>query len=153
MKSMFLLAGALVSLGMPIQAQEFDFFETAMKCAEYVENSTYERGYDTGKFHAQAFQTALNRKDWTAEEKKYLDVSEFTSRHGIGGMTSGAQLLIMMLYAKMKNEPLDLRSRDNACLRGEFQIYKNQPWSPVHAGFTDHLSPELQSLYFSLPER
>ena len=151
MKRTLLLVGTLVSLGINVQAQDHDFFKTAIRCGEIIDNLNYEDAYQKGRFHAQAFNTALSRKDWTAEESKYLDVSRFTSRHGLGGMTDGAQLLIKMLHAKIENKPLNLRSRDNACLMGEFQIYKKQPWSPVHSGFTDHLSPELRSFYFSLP--
>ena len=142
-----------MSLGMNVQAQAFDFFETVTRCEEIVDNLDYQDAYAKGKFHAQAFQTALNRKDWNEDEKKYLDLSKINSQHGLMGMTGKAELLIKMLYAKMENEPLNLRSRHNACLMGEFQIYRKQPWSPVHAGFTDHLSPELKGFYFSLQEQ
>ena len=151
MRRSLLLAGALVSLGMPAQAQDYDTFETIRRCRQNVLELNYEDGYAKGKFHAQAFQTALNQKDWSEEDKPYLDTSRFTSRHGLGGMTSGAQLLIAMLYAKMDGEPWNARSRTNACLMGEFNIYESQAWSAVHSGFTDHLSPELKILYFSLP--
>jgi len=111
----------------------------------------YKDQYGVGKFHAQAFQTALNQKDWSQEDKQYLDLSKLSSQHGIGGMTSRAVVLIGMLYAKNENKKYDPSSDWSMCLLGQFDIYETQAWSAVHSGFTDHLSPELKALYFSLP--
>ena len=158
MRKIFLLVGALACTSMPAQAQSWlEEFETAepfatiRRCEQSVLDMDYEDGYAEGKEHAQLFQTALNRKDWNEDEKQYLNTSRFTSRHGMGGMTSGAQLLIGMMFAKLDGEPWRASSPTNACLMGRFAIYRKQAWSAVHSGFTEHLSPELRNLYFSLP--
>ena len=151
MKRTLLLVGTLVSFGMNVQAQEFDVREIVRSCKENVSNLSWQMAYAKGKFHAQEFQTALNRKDWNEEEKYYLDTSQYTSRHGIDGITRRAEILIGRMYAKMDNKPYSIRSKTYACLMGEFQIYESQPWSGVHQGFIEYLSDELNSLYFSLP--
>ena len=51
MKRALLLVGTLMTLGMNVQAQDFDFFETVWKCEEIVENLDYQEAYAKGKFH------------------------------------------------------------------------------------------------------
>ena len=143
-----------VLLGIPAQAQTFE--ETAeihQKCQEIIHNLDDKKQYAKGKFHAQAWQAALNLQGWTAAERVYLDTSQFTSRHSDGGMTDAAQLLIAMMYAKMNTEQFNIRGKTNSCLLGEFSIYKSSDWSEVHRGFVENLSPELRDLYFSLPSQ
>lgn len=175
-KKIAFVGGVLAFLNMPVQAQELRSFEATeyqhvsqisddtkegrvvlaewyMACKAVINKKNYEEGYEVGKFHARAFQTALNKNNWSDEEKQYLDVSRFTSRHGIGGMTTGAQLLIAMMMAKNENKAWSPDSKTSTCLQGEFSIYKEKAWSAVHSGFTDHLSPELKDLYFSLPKQ
>ena len=151
MKRTLLLAGTLMSLGMNVQAQEFDVRATVRNCKDYVSNLSWQMAYAKGKLHAQEFETALNRKDWNEEEKLLLDTSQYTSRHGVNGITRRAEELIGMMYAKMDDKPYSVRSKTYACLMGEFQIYGSQSWSGVHQGFIEHISDELNSLYFSLP--
>ena len=141
-------------LGCVAQAQTFEeIAETHKKCKDIIENLGDSGQYEKGEFHSRAWQTALKMKNWTEDEKIYLDTSRFTSRHGDGGMTAAAQLLIAMMYAKMNTESFNIKGKTNSCLMGEFSIYKSRDWSAVHKGFTENLSPDLRSLYFSLPAR
>ena len=141
----FSLLLSLSLLGFPAGAFD-DNFEKAVRCQEMVEAMDYSVQYELGKYFAQAWQTIFRQKDWTPEERAEFDPSRDTTRHGLGGMTSSAQVAITM-YAT-KGEPY----KTDYCLMGQMQIFK-QPWSGVHAGFTDHLSSELKTIYFSLPER
>tara|TARA_E500000178_G_C16631159_1_gene577713 strand:- start:27 stop:494 length:468 start_codon:yes stop_codon:yes gene_type:complete len=146
------LLGLLLLVGITAKAQTFEeIAETHQKCQEIIHNLDDKMQYAKGKFHSQAWQAALKMKGWTEEEKPYLDTSQFTSRHGVGGMTDGAQLLIAMMYAKMNTEQFNIKGKTNSCLMGEFSIYKSKDWSAVHRGFTENLSLELRNLYFSLP--
>ena len=141
-------------LGCVAQAQTFEeIAETHKKCKDIIENLGDSGQYEKGEFHSRAWQTALKMKNWTEDEKIYLDTSRFASRHGDGGMTAAAQLLIAMMYAKMNTESFNIKGKTNSCLMGEFSIYKSRDWSAVHKGFTENLSPDLRSLYFSLPAR
>ena len=143
-----------VLLGSTAQAQTFEeAAEIHQRCQDIIRNLDDKKQYAKGKFHARAWLTALNMKGWTAEEKVYLDTSQFTSRHGDGGMTDAAQLLIAMMYAKMNTERFNLRGKTNSCLLGEFSTYKSSDWSEVHRGFVENLSPELRELYFTLPSQ
>ena len=94
-----------MSLGMIVHAQEFDVHATAKNRKDYVSNLSWQMAYAKGKFHAQAFQTALNRKDWNEEEELLLDTSQYTSRHGINGITRRDEELIGMMYAKWIKSP------------------------------------------------
>ena len=112
----------------------------------------YQEGYQLGKQHAQYFQEALQYEGWDKEVQKfYIDLSKYKSQHGISGMTTKAQLLIAMYFAERLGKKFDLYGPTNTCLMGKFRIYKKRAWSAVHSGFTDHLSPKLKALYFSLP--
>ena len=141
--------GLLISLsllGLPAAAMDMADLQAYSKCKEGVERMDYDDQYDLGKFFAQAWQTVLRQEDWTPEERAEFDPKDDTSRHGLNGMTSSAQIAITMWDTK--GEPF----KPDHCLMGQFQIFR-QPWSGVHNGFTDHLSSELKTLYFSLPER
>ena len=150
MKRALLLIGtiAISSLGMQTQAQQSPSLYTL--CFQKVQEMDYKEQYEKGKWHAEAWQTALMQKDLT-EEKRLFDNTRYTSQHGTGGMTDGVMILIGMLYAKSDNEPYSVNSRASKCLMGEFRIYSEQPWSGVHQGFVENLSPELKALYWSLP--
>jgi hypothetical protein len=39
------------------------------------------------------------------------------------------------------------------CMLATLQPLQDEPWSPQHEGFTDHLSPALKKFYYSLPMR
>ena len=39
------------------------------------------------------------------------------------------------------------------CLAAQLTPLEEEPWSSVHSGLTDHLSPELKQHFFSVPER
>ena len=136
---------SLSLLGLPSGAMDDDL-RAYVKCKEGVERMDYADQYDLGKFFAQAWQTVLRQEDWTPEERAEFDPKRDTSRHGLGGMSGSAEVAIMMWQTKGKEFVVD------RCLMGQFQIFK-QPWSGVHSGFTDHLSSDLKTLYFSLPER
>lgn len=154
MKSLLWALCLASCLGCVAQAQTFEeIAETHKKCKDIIENLGDRGQYEKGKFHARAWQAALKMKGWTEDEKIYLDTSRFASRHGDGGMTAAAQLLIAMMYAKMNTESFNIKGKTNSCLMGEFSIYKSRDWSAVHKGFTENLSPDLRSLYFSLPAR
>ena len=141
MKKLALLI-SLSLFGLPAMAD----FEAYSKCQEGVERMDYAEQYDLGKFFAQAWQTVLRQEDWTPEQRAEFDLKNVDSRHGLVSMTGAARLAIMMWQTKGKEFEID------HCLQGQFTIFE-QPWSGVHAGFTDHLSSELKTLYFSLPER
>ena len=136
---------SLSLLGLPAAAMDMADLQAYAKCKEGVERMEYDEQYDLGKFFAQAWQTVLRQEDWTPEERAEFDPKDDDSRHGLKGMSSSARVAIMMWQTKGKEFEVD------RCLMGQFQIFR-QPWSGVHQGFTDHLSDELNSLYFSLPE-
>ena len=111
-----------------------------------MEEKSRNEQYEFGKLAAQVWQTVMRQDDWTPEERAEFNPDRDTSRHGMGGMTSSAQVAWMMWDTKGKEFKVD------HCVMGWFQIF-DRTWSGAHSGFTDYLSPKLKSLYFSLPER
>ncbi len=151
MKKILLLLSTVSLIGMPVKAWDY---EGIQNCEDAVVQMEYKEQYEMGKFHSEMFQEALYSKGWNEEQKKfYIDLSRYTSQHGDNGMTTKAQLLIGMYFAKRQNKKFDLKATFNQCLIGQFRIYSKRAWSPVHSGFTDHLSPQLKTLYFSLPSQ
>ena len=143
---------ALLSALLPIRNAHA--LEDYIRCGEYVSNQDYKDQYQTGQTHAFLFEQALLRKDWNAEERKSLNFKNWVdSRHGTLSLTSSALTLIGMQSAKIDGRAFDVEAENFQCLMGQFAIYSEQPWSGVHSGFVDHLSPEMRSYYWSLPEQ
>ena len=40
-----------------------------------------------------------------------------------------------------------------ACYMGKWSIYEKQPWSSIHDGFIEYLTPTLKARFFAVPER
>ena len=152
-----LLLIALISALLPVKEAHAQFPSASdpyIRCSEYVSKQDYEEQYELGKAHAFLFQQALLRKDWNTEERKSLNFKAWVdSRHGTLGLTGAALTLIGMASAKAKGEVFDASSDTMKCQMGQFSVYSETPWSGLHSGFEDHLSPELRSYYWSLPEQ
>ena len=133
---------ALTLIAAPISAQAKAHPDTVKGMRSCSRPALVSHGTDYG--HGKSVALVLN----ASEALGKVNGIDFATWQTIFMNTRAgyAMAAVMILENMGKHE-------EAGCSMSLLEPLRKQPWSSIHSGLTDHLSPTLKTHFFSIPER
>ena len=139
---LFTALAALTLIAAPVQAQAElhpDLAKGMIACRRpaFVDHDTdYGRGKSVAvMLNAREAENKINGTDFATWQKSLMRTRK------------GYAMTVVSILIEMEKHELA------GCEMSLLAPLRKQPWSSIHSGLVDHLSPSLKTHFFSIPER